>query len=162
MPQKQPDHSKILVAIEKIDDPARLRQMMVNADKQGVKPVYDAAFRRLVEMLPEAEPGTIEHDFWQTIHAFEQILREERGKTVLLSRTRQKLKRVGVMQTLADFATATAATQGFEMLIARNLPELTGEAIVLRHSSRFAPNVVAGARARLEGAGVDASQFRAA
>jgi hypothetical protein len=152
---KPVDHSKIIAAIEVKSGPASLRQLMKNVAAQGVTAVHAAAFRRLVEILPEEEPGTVEHDFWRTIFAFEQLLRKERGKTVLLSRTRQKLKRVGVMQTLNDFATATATTQGFDMLIARSLPELTGEAVILRHEDKFEPEVVAAASARLAAAGVD-------
>jgi hypothetical protein len=41
------------------------------------------------------------------------------------------------------------------MLLERNLPELTGEAIILRHAERFEPFVVEAARNRLVKAGVD-------
>ena len=89
----------------------------------------------------------------------EQIRSEEAGKTILLSRTRQKLKRVGVMKTLEDFATHPTSTEGFDMLMKRSLPELTGEAIVLRHREHFAENVVSAATARLENVGVDVSKL---
>ena len=53
----------------------------------------------------------------QTIHAFEHILSEERGKTTRLARTRQKVARVGVVQTLQDWATSAKSTDGFTMLL---------------------------------------------
>jgi hypothetical protein len=106
-------------------------------------------------VLPKEKPGTVEHDFWQTIHAFKHVLSEERGKTTRLARTRQKVARVGEVQTLQDWATSAKSTDSFEMLLERNMPELTGEAIVLRHARRFAAEVVAAARQRLETAGVD-------
>ena len=121
----------------------------------GVTVVADAAFRRLIEVLPEETPGSIEHDFWMTIHAFEEVLRDERGKTIRLSRTRQKIGRVGVKQTLIDFATSKAPTDGFNMLIERGLPELTGEALVLKHSESFDSDVQIAAKQRLQDAGVD-------
>ncbi|WP_210211160.1 hypothetical protein [Borborobacter arsenicus] len=95
----------------------------------------------------------MEHDFWQTIYAFEHVLSEERGKTTRLAHTRQKVARVGVTQTLQGWT--TNSTNGFAMLLERNMPELTGEAIVLRHEGQFDVEVVAATRRRLVGAGID-------
>lgn len=47
------------------------------------------------------------------------------------------------------------STDGFTMLLERSMPELTGEAIVLRHARRFGAEAVAAARRRLEAAGID-------
>lgn len=149
------DLQKMLNLIGSCDDPDRLRTWHANARKAGHLELADAAFRRLIAILPEEKPGTVEHDFWQTIHAFEHILKEERGKTVRLSRTRQMVGRVGVLATLESWAKRTSDTDGFTMLMERNMPELTGEAIVLRHASQFDPEVVDAARDRLERAGVD-------
>jgi hypothetical protein len=151
-----------LARVDAMDDPGKLRNLMANADRMGVPAVRDAAFRRLALVQAAgaprdggAEPGSVAHDFWRTIFAFEQLLLEERGKTIRLSRTRQKIARVGEARTLADFAEATKETRGFEMLMARGLPEMTGEAIILRHPEDFDEDTRAAAAARLEGAGVD-------
>jgi hypothetical protein len=149
------DVAKILGLIENCDDPDRLRSWIRNAREKGEPRVADAAFRRLVSVLPKEKPGTVEHDFWQTIHAFEHVLSEERGRTTRLARTRQKVARVGEVQTLQDWAMSAKSTDGFTMLLERNMPELTGEAIVLRHARRFCAEVVAAARQRLETAGID-------
>lgn len=154
------DHAKILASIAGSTDADQLRRFRENAQRMGVTVVADAAFRRLIEVLPDQAPGSIEHDFWMTIHAFEEVLRDERGKTVRLSRTRQKIDRVGVKQTLIDFATSKAPTDGFNMLIERGLPELTGEALVLKHSESFDPAVKSAARQRLENAGVDITKLQ--
>jgi hypothetical protein len=156
------DVAKILELIENCDDPERLRSWIRNAQEKGEPRVADAAFRRLVSVLPKEKPGTVEHDFWQTIHAFEHVLSEERGKTTRLARTRQKVARVGEVQTLRDWAMSAKSTDGFTMLLERNMPELTGEAIVLRHARRFDTEVVAAARQRLEMAGVDMATLPAA
>lgn len=154
------DHAKILASIAGSTDADQLRRFRENAQRMGVTAVADAAFRRLIEVLPDQAPGSIEHDFWMTIHAFEEVLRDERGKTVRLSRTRQKIGRVGVKQTLIDFATSKAPTDGFNMLIERGLPELTGEALVLKHSESFDTEVQSAARQRLEDAGVDITKLQ--
>lgn len=144
-----------LERIAELTDPAALRGMLANARAKGAETVGRAALLRLAEILPEATPGSVEHDFWRTIHIFEEMLTDERGRTTRLSRTRQKITRVGVLKTLEDFCLARSATDGFRMLIERGLPELTGEAVVLRHADRFPEPLLAAARARLSSSGVD-------
>jgi hypothetical protein len=134
---------------------------MGHAKRAGATIVADAAFRRLIAIGSSAEPGSVEHDFWSTLIAFEEMLSEERGKTTRLARTRQKLTRCGVVQTLEDWAFHTTSTDGFDMLIARGMPELTGEAVVLRHPSRFADAVKVAAARRLEEAGVRVGELPA-
>jgi hypothetical protein len=150
-----PDISKMLASIATCDDPERLRTWIDNALKQKHAQIADAAFRRLVSILPSEEKGTVEYDFWQTIHAFELVLTQERRKTTRLSRTRQKVGRVGIVRTLKDWAQNTKSTDGFDMLLARGMPELTGEAIVLRHPEKFDETVRAAARQRLVASGID-------
>ena len=149
------DNTKIIESISKCTDPDKLRTWIKNARDQNASDVADAAFRQLISIVPSEQRGTVEHDFWQTVHAFEHTLLEERGKTTRLSRTRQKVSRVGVVQTLKDWALDKKKTEGFEMLLERGMPELTGEAIILRHPDKFNANVQAAARERLRKAGVD-------
>jgi hypothetical protein len=155
------DYSRVLDAIGKIDDPQQLRNTIKNARTKGVDEVAAAAFLRLVEILPEHKPGTVEHDFWRTIGAFEEALREARGKAVRLAKTRLKITRSGVKQALADFSTDPTSAEGFRMIMDRQLPELTGEAVILRHADDFSPEVVSAARLRLSEAGVNVEALAA-
>ena len=154
-PDKKPDHRKILAFVATCDDAGKLGSLVRNARAQGVTAVADAAFRKLVALVPAEQPGTIEHDFWSTIQAFEFSLTEERGKTIRLARTRQKVAKVGVVQTLREWAAGAQETAGFKMLLERGMPELTGEAITLRHPEHFEPQILEAARQRLTVAGVD-------
>jgi hypothetical protein len=149
------DHSRMLAYIATCDDVDKLKSLIKNARDRGELTLADAAFRRLISITPAERPGTVEHDFWKTLQAFEYLLTEERGKTARLSRTRQKVARVGVVQTLRDWALSNKETDGFRMLMDRGMPELTGEAIVLRHPTSFEPDVLAAARQRLSNEGVD-------
>jgi hypothetical protein len=153
------DHSKTLAYITQCDDVGKLKLLLKNARDRGESALADAAFRKLISLVPSEQPGTVEHDFWQTIHAFEYILTDERKRTTRLGRTRPKVERVGVVQTLTDWALSDKETDGFRMLMDRGLPELTGEAIVLRHPERFEPQVLAAAQQRLLDAGVDVSSL---
>jgi hypothetical protein len=149
------DNSRIFASIEAQADPDKLRALMVNARAKSVTDVYDAAFRRLADIASEEDPGTVDHDFWAHVAAREQTLREERGKAVRLTGARQMARKHGVTGALGKLVSVKDDGDGFDQMIARNMPELTGEAVVLKHSAEFAPEIVAIARARLVGAGVD-------
>jgi hypothetical protein len=154
------NHKKIMAFITHSVDVGKLESLARNARVRGANDVADAAFRKLVSLVPAETLGTVEHDFWQTVQAFEFALSEERGKAARLSRTRQKVAKVGAVQILADWATDDHPTDGFKMLIERGMPELTGEAVALRHATRFAAPVLEAARRRLSEAGVDVAALR--
>jgi len=128
--------------------------MVENARRHGATEVERAALLRLYAVLPSAQPGTIEHDVWQSIFALESALKAERGKTILLSRTRQKIGRDGERGTVADLVTGKASS-GFGMLVDRHMGKLTFEAVALRHPELFGPDVLTAARCRLSAAGLD-------
>jgi len=146
---------KILAFVDRCENPSDLESLIRNATKLGNTVVAEAAFRRRISLVPAERPGTVEHDFWQTVQAFEFSLSEERGKTTRLSRTRQKVAKVGVVETLRDWAAGAQETAGFKILLERGMPEFTGEAITLRHPEHFEPKTLEAARQRLTVAGVD-------
>lgn len=148
-----------LRAIPEMKDPAGLRTLMQNARTRNATAVYDAAFRRLANLVPEQEAGTLDFDFWKTTLAYEQVLTEKNGRATRATRLRQKVARVGVTRTLEDLATATTASDGFDVLMARGMPELTAEAIVLQHRPRFSEAAVEAAGRRLEASGADLAAY---
>lgn len=150
-----PDRARVLANIEKCDDPAKLRRFMKNARERGAAEVYDAAFQRLIAVQPAAQVGTIAHDVWRTIFAFEEVLKEERGKTIRLARTRQKIGRDGEVKTVMDLALKADPSDGFLMLKERGILELSFEALIVSRIEDFPSHVVDAARARLSMHGFD-------
>ena len=144
----------MLKIVAESSDSKKLRRIAENAKKQKNAELEDAARRRLYAVLPSAAPGTLEYDVWQSIHALEDILTQERGKTTRLGRTRQKIVRDGEKKTVADLVTKSA-TEGFRMLVERHLVELTFEAVALRHPDLFSAEVKAIATERLAEIGLD-------
>ncbi|RYH00363.1 MAG: hypothetical protein EON58_00355 [Alphaproteobacteria bacterium] len=138
-----------LSLVAKCTNPDDLKRLYVNATKLGNKVVADAAQRKRFAVLPAAEPGTVEHDVWQSIHALEAALSDERGKTTRLARTRQKISRDGEIVTVRDLIMKSAASEGFKMLMERGWPELAFESVALRHPDQFAPEILKKAEDRL-------------
>ena len=152
---KTPARSRIFDNIGNCDEPVKLRQYMKNARQRGADDVYNAAFQRLISVQPSAEVGTVAHDVWRTIFAFEELLKEERGRTVRLSRTRQKIQRDGEVKTVMDLTLKAEPSDGFNMLKDRGILELSFEALVVARAERFPEDVVDAALARLESHGMD-------
>ena len=159
-PEKKNTDAKILAFVERCENPDELESLIRNATKLGNALVAEAAFRKRISLVPAERPGSVEHDFWQMVQAFEYTLSEERGKNTRLSRTRQKVAKAGVVQTLSDWAAGSQETTGFRMLLERGMPEFTGEAITLRHPELFEPPVLEAAQQRLTAAGVDLNSLR--
>ena len=150
-----PNRSRIFDAIRNCDEPSRLRQFMKNARQRDADDVYWAAFERLIQIQPSAEAGTIAHDVWRTIHAFEELLSEKRGRTVRLSRTRQKIQRDGEVKTVEDLTLNPNPSDGFHILNDLGILELSFEALVVARANQFPSHVVDAAHSRLENYGMN-------
>ena len=143
---------KMMEFVAKCDDPAQLRTIAANAEEKGVIELTDAAKRRLFAVLPSEQPGTLEYEVWRSIFALEEALKEERGKTILLARTRQKIKKEGEHKCVEDLVMGKES-EGFKMLKERDMLDLAFEAVALRFSEGFNDQVLAAAKERLIEAG---------
>lgn len=146
--------ARALALIAACDDPDKLKRIAANARRLGEAEIDRAASIRLYTVLPSAEPGTLEHDVWRSIHALEAALKDERGRTTLLGRTRQKIARDGERRTVADLVRGKAS-DGFRMLMDRGMVDHTFEAVALRHRALFEDEVVLAATDRLRASGAD-------
>lgn len=154
MTERRAKTQQALDLIARYDDPRKLEIMQRNALAEGNEEVAHAAKLKLFSVKPSAENGTLEHDVWQSIYALEHELKIERGKTVLLSRTRQKIARDGEVQTIADLV-RKPPSEGFQMLVERNMPQLSFEAVALRHPYKFDDDILSAADRRLREYGYD-------
>jgi hypothetical protein len=140
---------KLLSQISACGDPKLLRQWIKNGTAQENSAVVMTARKRLYQVLPSAEPGTLEHDIWASIHALEELESAERGKTIRLQRTRNLIADVGEQECVERLLLKTTPSSGYDMLLRHELPELLFEAVALRHRDRFSEAALANARARL-------------
>ncbi len=130
------------------------RNYLENVRRLDRKDLYPDAFRRLCELEGKDHSDPLVVDFWRAIAAAEEVLREQRGKTVRLNRTRQKIERVGEHKTVEDLALKKNASDGFAILTDAGLADLTAEYLVLVYRDRFSEKAVEAARTRLVGIGV--------
>jgi hypothetical protein len=148
------NYQKVLEMIAACDDETKLCNWISNANREGAEEVEDAARRRLIAVRAcrdiDDPNDPVALDFWKSITALENELSEEKGKTIRLSRTRQKIARVGVEKTLTDLALQPQPSDGYHLLKARGMLDLSAEAVVLRYPERFAQEVLEAARLRLE------------
>jgi hypothetical protein len=136
-------------------DRDKLRNWIANAKRLGREDVRKAAYIQLCRIEGRNIYDPLEAEFAIVMRALEEALSEESGKTKRLNRTRQKLGRVGVRQTLADLAMKPTPSTGFLKLVEFDMArELSAEALVLKYEAEFEPHVVAAAKKRLEEFGI--------
>lgn len=142
MPQSMPDLSNEW-------DRDKLRNWMTNAKRLGRDDVYRAALRQLCRVEGRDIGDPLESEFAIVMRALEEALTAEAGKTKRLSRTRQKLDRVGVRKTLADLALKPKPSLGFIKLLEFGMADMSAEALILKHRDEFEPHVLEAAIKRL-------------
>jgi len=140
---------KMAKPISAYTDPAALRTLMQNAKRMGRDDIWREAFLRLPASRGAEQTDPLHRDFHEMLAAYEQLLSEKNGRATRASRTRMKLKAKGVVASLEDLVKSKEPTEGFELLVASNFVEMTGEQIVLKYSDQFSPEAVAAAKTRL-------------
>jgi hypothetical protein len=144
---------------ESLSDPKKVRSLLQNAQKAGRDDLVFRCQVRLAKLEGQRYDNQIEREFWAALTAAEELATAKNGKTTRLNRTRQKVARAGFMKCLEDWAFHKGTTQGFDILVEGGHPELTGEAIVVRHAIEFSPAAVAAARQRLVDSGIDPAKI---
>lgn len=153
------DLESIKAKITDCIDANLVRRWLAAGIREKNEQIEVTARRRLAELAPSAPDnavaGSLEHDFWSMVDTVEQI-RRDRGRTVWrMNRLRPIAEHQGVLEALARCI--QEETPGFREILDYDLPELTAEAIALRHGEQFSPELLIIARNRLTDAGVTAA-----
>lgn len=144
------DYTKQLAFIAGCDVPKKLRLLLAQAKTSRISVLEQAAFARLIELEPQEEPGSLEYDFLRTTEMFEQMLGGVRQSPL-----RQKVAREGISAVLLDIMQSGGPSEDTRLRLDYGAPELTAEALVLRHPKRFGEDTLAVARDRLAELGVN-------
>ena len=141
-----------------LTDPKLVKNLLENARRAGLEELVFKCQIRLAKLEGDRYETSLEREFWAAVAAAEEFASAKNGRTTRLGRTRQKVARVGIKKCLEDWAVHKGTTQGFDILVEGGHPELTGEAIVVRHEAEFSPEIVSAARQRLIDNGIDPSK----
>ena len=144
--------------VSNLKTPEECRTVMERAQARGLEDVYKLVFRRYCDLVGSAYDDPFDpliREFHETLAAYEQLLTEKNGRTTKASRARQKVANKGVHQSLIEWTLEKVETDGFKLLIEKDLPQYTGEYLVVKYANRFTPDVVQLAKARLEKYGVE-------
>ncbi len=133
-----------------MDDPDKLRTLLENARRLGREDLVVRCQAQIARLAGSQYDGELEQEFWQAVHMAEEIRLGNSGKKTPLTRTRQKFRRDGAQKCIADLATRADFTDGYQLLTEAGYPELTFEAVVLRHPDQFSPDDVEKVRQKLE------------
>ncbi|WP_139239444.1 MULTISPECIES: hypothetical protein [unclassified Methylobacterium] len=134
---------------QNLDDLNKVRALMASAERLKVQDLVTACIRRISELEGRQFADPIERRFWEIISVFEELLTKENGRTSRASRTREKVKRVGVVQTLNDLAASSQPSGGFHRLVDAGLSDYLFEYLILENPERFTPQAVGKASKRL-------------
>jgi hypothetical protein len=133
---------------------------MANAERLGRQDLVLACQLRLAEIAGARHSSPLAKEFWTAVAAAEELATHRNGRTTRLSRTRQKVERVGIHRCIADLAGSEKLSLGFQILTEGERPEMTFEAIVLRHPAEFSAQIVETSHRKLRTAGFDPSTLR--
>ena len=130
-----------------------VRRIARNAKGKSLA-VEKATVRRIAVLEAKGPDGSVESDCWKMVLTVEEIRRQVRGKKSPMNRLRPKIERDGPVASLEYLA--LKKNDGFAEVIEYGLPELTAEAIVIRHGEpMFSARAVSTARQHLQHAGYD-------
>ena len=127
-----------------------LRTLMANAKRLGRDDVWRDAFRRLCVLEGADQTDPLHRDFYEMLAAYEHLLSERNARATRATPTRLKAKNKGVVHLLEEWAMSKTPTEGYELLVAKGMPELTGEHLVLKYPEQFSAEAIAAAKARVE------------
>ncbi|WP_182179433.1 hypothetical protein [Methylobacterium radiotolerans] len=134
---------------QNLDDVEQVRRLMASAERLNVQDLVTACIRRISELEGRRFADPVERRFWEIISVFEELLTKENGRTSRAARTREKVKRVGVVQTLDDIAASSKPSEGFRRLMDAGLSDYLFEYLVLENPDRFTSRAVTAAGNRL-------------
>jgi hypothetical protein len=141
-----------------LTDPDQLRTLRDNAMRLDRHDIVAQGIERLAELRAGTAASPV-MECWKAIAAAEEQATVKNGRTTRMSRTRQKIDRVGVVETMADLAGPPVLHQGFELLQSAGQLHLSFEYVVLKYPDIFSPAVRETARRKLIEAGISADRL---
>lgn len=118
------------------DECIRLAQVFTSLAQQ--------ATRRAIELraLTVGTETDVEKKLWEVIYAYEEVLTKKNKRRTLASRTRQMIKRYGIIEAAERAINRKIEASGYKVLVDMGLQDFTFEAVVIAYPESFSPQIV--------------------
>ena len=113
----------------------------------------------LKKLAKAANKSQLEGDFDACMHGYDMLRAEVKGRKSYAAYTWRIVRDKGLKADLEKWAMSKKKEPGFKLLLEHGQYDLTGEWLVLKYSTEFSPEFVAGARQSLLDAGVPAKKL---
>lgn len=102
------------------------------------------ARRKAVELraVIHTQSTDVERELWKAVIAYEEILTKKNKRRTLASRTRQMIKRHGIIGTAERAVNRKIEAMGYRTLIELGYEDWTFESIILKYPESFHDSVV--------------------
>ncbi len=134
-------------------DIGKLQGLLKNAVRLGEDEIAWGCRERIAELQGSNYMDKLDKEFWHAVSIAEQIRTEEAGRTVQLSRTRQKYPRDGAKETIRSLAVKSKFADGFKILERGKHLYLSFEAVVIRNADCFEESDVEQVKEKMRNAG---------
>ena len=92
----------------------------------------------------------VEKELYRVLYAYEDLLTKKNRKRTIAARTRQMVKKYGIIETAEKAVNRKVEAMGYKVLVDMGYGNLTFESVIVRYSEAFNPLVVELAKSRLE------------
>jgi hypothetical protein len=102
------------------------------------------AKRRAVELRANSQSilTDVESELWRVIYAYEAVLSKKNKRRTLASRTRQMIKRYGIIEAAERAIKRGVDAMGYRTLIEMGYQDLTFETVITRFPKYFKSEIV--------------------
>lgn len=149
VPNLHAEHAVILQAVERCEDPARLRQWIYNTHKRGAHDVRNAAFRRLAFIANESPRDNLENAALRILAVYRTRLTSGHCFSLNMAKYQLLYKTDGARFLIEDMAGRQRFMEISRQLVEMDLAELTLEAVMIRFRTKFFKESVTAAENRL-------------
>ena len=151
-PLNPPDLTeKEMLAVARLKTVEECEQFSANM-ASNIKLVQAATRRKIeIELGSHDNVSDVERDVWAVLYSYEEVLFIKHGKRLKAAYTRRAIENHGALGAVEIIVCGRSGDDvGFSRLVAAGLPDMTFEAVVLRHPQHFSAQAIEQAEAKLK------------
>lgn len=144
-------NEQIDAALSQMYSTGRLKNFIYNAGRRKDLYAVEAGHRRIKEILTDELEGKsdFKNEFMRYVEAYETVLSEENQTKKIATRTRQRIYKIGAVQTMINLLEKPPNTYGLELLARKGRLDCAYENIVFDYPMYFTQKHLLEAEKRL-------------